>query len=235
MTKQRIKLLCLAASMTLAPNLMAQSTTAPDYFFKMRGEAGATATAGYRNSFSLGAGANLDMGGAKTLGLEVGYMFNPGSIYRTDLPANNLGINQGNSYLTQKHSAEGLGVRATFNMPIDETWSWHAGMGLYHLKATMETLGAFDGQNSGMTTPDGAWTTSVQKSSLMIEPYVGVGLKLTESGSLEFDLAYSNFKTPDVTPSINAKTLPDYQRVTPVWGDKSVGTAKLLITYVFHF
>jgi opacity protein-like surface antigen len=234
MTKQRIKLLCLAASLTLAPQLLAQTTAAPDFFFKMRGEAGATATSGYRNSYGFGAGANLDMGGGNSLGLELSYNFNPGTIYRCDLPANTLGITQDNSVLTQKHSAEMLGARASYSMPIDESWSWHAGLGLYHSKATMETVGDFEG---GIVTsgPDGAWTTTAQKSSLMIEPFVGLDLKLTESGSVAFELAYQSFKTPDVAPSYGAATLPDYQRVTPVWGTKTVSTPKLVITYVFHF
>ena len=230
MTKQRIKFLCLAASLTLAPNLMAQGTTGPDYFFKMRGEAGATTTAGYRNSFGVGAGANLDMGHGNALGLELGYGYMPGNIFRIGIPANTIGATDLNSMITEKHSAEALGARANWTTAIDADWSWHFGLGLYAVKATMESVADFE----GTLKTDGGWTTSVQKSTVMVEPFIGVGYKVTQSGSLEFDLAYSSFKTPDVSP-VFTPAGANYHRVAPAWGEQKVSNAKLVITYVFHF
>jgi hypothetical protein len=133
--------------------------------------------------------------------------------------------------MTQKHEANMLGVRGSYAMPLATDWTWHAGLGLYRVKARMETIGDFEAS----ATTDGAWTTTMEKSTFMVQPFVGVGFKVTPSASLEFNLAYSNFKALDVAAQFNAKTAPSYGRVIPVFGEKSVGNVQLEITYVFHF
>ncbi len=207
----------------------AQDTGTPEFFFKLRGQAGVASTQGLRNGMGMGAGANLKFGAGK-LGLELSYLNNPGKIFRADIPANTIGDNQSNSVFTQKHQANMLGVRGSYSMPLEGGWSWQAGLGLYRAKASMESIGDFQAG----TTVDGTWTSVTEKSSICFQPFGGVSYKFPEAGSLEFNLVFSSYKTPDVTASFTPAGT-SYNRVKPVFGDKTVSNLRLEINYVFHF
>jgi hypothetical protein len=230
MMNRNLKYLCLATLASLGMSLAAQDAAGPEYFFKMRAQAGATATSNLRNGIGFGAGANHKMAGGQ-LSWEVGYTYVPGNIFRNDIPVNTLGNTQANSVITEKHSADQLGVRVAYGTELGGDWSWHVGGGLYHTKARMETVGDLE---HGARIVDGAWTTTTEKSTFSIQPFIGANYKLSESGSLEFNLIASTFKTPTVTATY-VNTAADYNRALPVFGDRSVTNLKLEITYVFHF
>jgi len=237
MMNRNLKRLCLATIVSFGASLAAQDTAGPDYFFKMRGQAGLNGDSGYRNAFGVSAGTSVNYAGGK-VGVEAIYTYNPGSIFRADFPAemNFPGDNvppptQLNSVLTQKHQADFLGLRVFYGQAINDTWGWQAGLGFYHVKARMESIGDFEFTGQGV---DGAWTTVSDRSGKIIEPFVGLTYRLSESGSLEFNATMTTFKTPDVTP-VYTQGAPDYERVTPVYGDKTVSNIRLEISYVFHF
>lgn len=208
--------------------LMAQSTSAWDPFMKIRAQYGFKSDQGQQGGFGVGFGANHKLGGG-TLGLEVGYHFVPGQLVRGDIPANSLGEDQSNSVFTKKHSTEMLGFRVSYGMPLNSDWNWHVGVGLYHSKNRLETIGTFTAQGT-----DGVWNTVVNESGLSYAPFVGVIWNINDAGSLELNLVYMNYKRTDVAPVFNA-TAADYARVTPVYSSPSYGSGRLELGYTFHF
>ncbi len=223
--------LCLAAvAIAAGSGVSAYAQDAgPDYFFKLRGQAGLNGDMGLRNGMGMGAGANLKLGPGQ-LGLEFSYLYNPGKIFRADIPANTIGDTASNSVLTQKHQTNMVGVRASYSMPLQDGWSWQAGLGLYQTKARMETIGDFQ----AAATVDGTWTIVTEKTALAFQPFAGVSYQFPEAATLEFNLVYSTYKTPDVTP-VFVPGAANYARVHPVFGDKTVSNLRLEINYVFHF
>ena len=223
--------LCLAAvAIAASSGVVAYAQDAgPDYFFKMRAQAGFSQDLGLQNAIGIGWGANFKSG-AGQFGLELSYHYNPGVIFRAAIPANTLGANQLNSVMTQKLQTNMVGARASYSMPIDAGWSWQAGFGIYGAKARMETIGDFQ---VGATV-DGAWTIVTEKSSLAFQPFGGVSYQFPESASLEFNIVYVTYDTPNVTAAF-APGAGAYNRVTPVLGDKTVSNFRFEFNYVFHF
>lgn len=191
---------------------------------KLRAVAGTQTKEGQLNGFGITFGATKKALGGQ-LNFEFGYTYLPGTLLRADLSGNSVGVTNANSVISKKHTLDTLGVRAAYGQELNDTWSWHAGVAVNRNKARMETIGDLEGTSGYL----GGWTTNREESGVSLQPYAGVAMKMSDSGSLELNLAAYNYKLADVTPAYKAGS------VSPAWGNKSISDVKLEFAYVFHF
>ena len=218
------------SAMLLGGVLHAEDTTG--FSFKIRAQGGTETNYGVRNGF--GAGLNYGFkAGPGILNAEFSYQYYSGKQYRQPIdPSNPFHLTDATAVDSHKSPVNGLGIRASYEMPISGSWKWHLGAAFMQMKSKDEAVGTF-GTNT-TTLNYGSWAFTPEKSALAVSPFAGVIYNLGDMGAIVINLIGTSYKQVTVTPIYNASAAGN-QRVTPAVGDKSVNNIKLEVGYAFKF
>lgn len=187
---------------------------------KARFQAGFETVDQIRNGFGAGVNYQMHMGPG-ALNFELGFQNFTGRQFRKPVPA---GFTEDNSVDSRKDSLLGLASRFSYSHKLNDTLSLQGGVGLWWLKNHHEAVASF---NNG--TVKGAWTTTMDKTSMTPAPFAGVTVNFDEIGALEFNVILASYKTITIDPMVSGTTM------VPVYGTKTTTKPKLEVAYVFKF
>jgi hypothetical protein len=238
-----LRLGTISALMALggAAALKAQSADTYDPFMKLHVQAGSKTDEGQRNAFGVGFGTNVKLG-TGSLGLELAYLYTPGQETRGAInPPSGVPANQTNSVYTLRHSTDAIGLRASYSQPFAEEWSWQVGAGVMHTKDRLETIGDFEYTPGTAGTgyayagyANGTWNNTPEKSGFSFQPYAGVIWRLSDSGSLEFNVTAVSVQRQEAAPVFTGSSV-SYAGVLGSFPSKSYTDVRLEVGYTFHF
>jgi hypothetical protein len=223
-----MKKLKLATVALLVAGGLSAADRQASFGLKMRAQGGLQTEDGMRNGFGFGGSFAMPLGPGE-LAAELGYQYFSGSQYLEPIKPGPYPLSSANSIDSRKNSADGLALRLSFGMPISQGWGWQIGGSVSKLKGRHESTA-----NWGAAAAYGGWAMVSEKSAITLSPFAGLTFDLSERGRLELNALLASYKMPTVEPGYPAGAT-GFNRVVPVYGDKSINKLKIELTYGFRF
>jgi len=150
---------------------------------------------------SIGFGFNV--GYASSVGkwgVELGYYYKTGDQYiqpvDTHVPDGLSPVDTNYSGDSRRNQLDGLTVRLSFEKPIDEIWSWQAGLMLGGTRFKHEYVGDVCSQDWTSTNHESwrdTYSGTPTKGGLKISPYAGVSFAVSDHSSIELNVLVLNY------------------------------------------
>jgi hypothetical protein len=188
--------------------------------FKLRAANGIDSEDNLQTS-AFGLGLNLrytaDWG---TLNGELGYYYKPGRQFLARLDPAAPGQPEADAAFSvdsRKNSLNQLNARLSYEMAINNTWSWQAGMQLGNSKFRHEYIG--DVGDTNWATYEDTYNGTPTKSVFTVSPFVGVTYQINKDSAFELNLISLSYT------SINFRHAPGSAIVA---GDPTVAGSHLV-------
>jgi len=195
----------IAAIVVLGSSLMHAQEKGLGFDFKLR-VANGLSTNDHLNASALGLGLNTRFGfDWGTLNAELGYYYKPGRQYLATIEAPAAGMpaavagwpspNAGGSVDSRKNSLNQVNARFSYEMAIDKTWSWQAGLQIGNAKFRHEYIG--DVGDLRWATYEDTYNGTPTKSVLTFSPFVGVSYQINPDSAFELNLMSLSYTAID--------------------------------------
>jgi hypothetical protein len=247
----------LTALLILGSSFLLAQEKGIGYDLKLRAASGLS-TNDHLNSSAFGLGLNVRYGFEwGTLNGELGYFYKPGRQYRAGYdPAYNdtadAVFNPAISVDSRKNSLSQVNARFSYEMAINKTWSWQAGVQVGKAKFRTEYIGDLGDTWTNPAPPyntidwysyEDTYNGTPTKSVFTVSPFVGLTYQINQDSAFELNLmsfSYTaiNFRhTPGAPIVAGDPTVPGSHLVYA--GDrldeKKRNSLHLEIGYTFRF
>lgn len=181
------------ALLLIAASFLAAADQGPDVSFKVRTafnvSDGPPPNDNLQTS-ALGFGLNIGWSlGPGKLNTELGYFYKPGRQYRADVSAP---ADPATSVDSRRNSLTSVNLRLSWEAPLNDTWSWQAGVMAGMSRFRHEYFG--DIADTNFTFED-TYNGTPTKSQFSASPFIGVSYKVSEASSLELNIISVSYKS----------------------------------------
>jgi len=188
----------LAAIVVLGSSCLLAQEKGLGFDFKLR-VANGFSTNDRLNASAFGLGLNTRYGfDWGTLNAELGYYYKPGRQFRAGYDAPAAGAPPADpdfSVDSRKNSLNQVNARLSYEMAIDKTWSWQAGLQIGNAKFRHEYIG--DVGDTGWATYEDTYNGTPTKSVLTVSPFLGVSYQINPDSAFELNVMSLSYTAID--------------------------------------